>query len=275
MTRNEVNGSRLLCAITLVCSAAAVSAQTAPATGAGTVVGGFTRWEGDLGYTRDTAFPVEWVRVNGNDVQNNLPNVPISPTDGVRRGQIDLSKGTTSVSWQYKIPDAVPFTANLISFQGATFNGIAVGQAFKLGTFTVTNGVWFESADADLTVTTSSDQRAFNGKSFSDTLRYVVTTNRSSNTPDQNADYVYFVNRPELGEIRVYEAFDSPTGSNTGSIELWGKIGSLTPLEFRNAQGGVFAKSFAQPVPEPSTWAMTVIGLLAVGAVVRRGRAAT
>jgi hypothetical protein len=91
-------------------------------------------------------------------------------------------------------------------------------------------------------------------------LRYEVTGNSDAQTPEQNADTVRFAGRPELGEIRVYEAFDSPNGLNTGAIELWGKVGSLTPLFLANTQGGMFA----QAIPEPGTWALLLGGLAAV-----------
>ena len=104
-----------------------------------------------------------------------------------------------------------------------------------------------------MTVTTASDNPAFDGKSFTDTLQYIVTPN--TGTDEDNADYAYFLGRPELGQIRVYEAVSA--FPNTGSIELWGKLGSLTPTAFRNASGGVFVLA----VPEPSTYAMLGLGL--------------
>lgn len=273
MIRKSPNRRCLVAALTLICALAGASANAAPATGSGTVTGGFTHWEGDLGYTRPGAFEVEYVRLNGIDVPNNLPDVPLPNGDGVRRGTIDLPADTDSVAWQYKIPsEAAPYTANLVAFQGASFSDVVIGQAFKLGTISVTNGIWFDSADIALAVTTVSADPAFNAKSFSDTLRYVVTSNSASRTPEQNADFVSFLGRPELGEIRVYEAFDSPTGLNTGSIELWGKIGSLTPLFFANAQGGVFAQPAALPVPEPSTWALMLAGLGVMSMLAHRRR---
>ena len=77
-------------------------------------------------------------------------------------------------------------------------------------------------------------ESAFDGKSFTDTLRYIVTPNNG--TDEQNADYAYFVNNSQLAPIHVYDAA-SPF-PNTGSIELWGKVGSHIPTEFRNPAGG-------------------------------------
>lgn len=125
------------------------------------------------------------------------------------------------------------------------------------------------SAQADLPVRTVSDDPAFEGHAFADTLRYVVTDNEEDGfggTPENRVDYVEFVNRRALGRIRVLEAIDADVGPNTGAVELWGRIGPLKPLYLANAQGGVFV----QAVPEPGTWAMLVAGLAGVGAMARR-----
>ena len=56
----------------------------------------------------------------------------------------------------------------------------------------------------------------------------------------------------------------------TGTIELWGKIGSLDPLFFANPTGGALLVPTA--VPEPEVLALMLAGLLGVGARLRRER---
>jgi hypothetical protein len=113
-------------------------------------------------------------------------------------------------------------------------------------------------------VSTESDDPDFDDKLFKDTLMYIVTPNNGI-SPGDDADYAFFVGRPDLGEIRVYEAASGL--GNTGSIELWGRVGSLIPTEFRNATGGVFLNPFTA-VPEPNAVLLLAAGLL--GLVNRR-----
>jgi hypothetical protein len=230
-------------------------ALSSNASAALTTTGTFSRWFGDVGD------PSVWeVYVNDMVVANNLPDVNNFP-----QGQlIFASPNPASVEFksrQVGLPDFG--TPNLIAFTGTSqANPGSVFDEFKLGTITLTNGIFFFQAAVDIAVSTASDSSAFDGKSFTDTLRYVVTPN--TGTDEDNADYAYFAGRPDLGQIRVYEAA-SPF-PNTGSIELWGKVGSLTPTEFRNASGGVFL----QPVPEPSTYALLAFGLALLGFLERR-----
>ncbi len=251
-------------------------------TGAVGTTGGFTSWQGDLFeryFTRPdgevvfAAEPVEYTRVNGVDVLPNLPDRDYVEAFGVRtlaQGSVEFGESMPgAVLFGYRNPARPPYTINQLRFDGAPVTEVALGSTFLIGTITVTNGIWFASAEADLTVRTVSDAPAFDGHAFTDTLRYTVTINEEDGfggTPENRADYVEFVNRPELGRIRVLEAIDAATGPNTGTVELWGRIGSLEPLYLANAQGGVFV----EVVPEPGTWAMLIAGLVGVGAVTRR-----
>jgi hypothetical protein len=77
---------------------------------------------------------------------------------------------------------------------------------------------------------------------------------------------VFFEGHPELGQIRVYEAASGL--GNTGTVELYGRAGSLIPTAFANPTGSVFI----QAVPEPQTYLMMVGGLTRVGWMARRRR---
>jgi len=58
---------------------------------------------------------------------------------------------------------------------------------------------------------------------------------------------------------------------SSGTVELWGKVGSLDPLFFANPTGGVQLFQ-TTPIPEPEVLALMLVGLLGVGAAARRER---
>jgi len=59
---------------------------------------------------------------------------------------------------------------------------------------------------------------------------------------------------------------------SSGTVELWGRVGSLDPLFFANPTGGVQLFAPTVPVPEPEVLALMIFGLLGVGAATRRER---
>jgi hypothetical protein len=222
--------------------------------------GTFTRWFGDVGD------PTIWeVFVNDVQVPNNLPDL-----NGFPQGELSLPNGTQSVEFKSRGVGLPGFsTPTLMAFQGASQpNPLSTSDEFLLGTLTLTNGIFFFQAGADVTVSTASDDLAFDGKIFNDVLQYIVTPNNGISHED-DADYAFFVGRPDLGQVRVYEAASGL--GNTGSIELWGRVGSLIPTAFRNAAGGVFLNSVTA-VPEPGVSPLLAAGLLSMVAGRRRRR---
>ncbi len=220
--------------------------------------GEFSRWFGDVGD------PAVWeVYVNDVLVPNNLPDL-----NGFPQGELALAAGTTSVEFKNRQVGFVDFnTPSLIAFTGTTQpNPVSTNDQFLLGTLSLTNGIFFFQAGADITVSTASDDIAFDGKFFNDTLQYIVTPNNGISHAD-DADYAFFVGRPDLGQVRVYEAASGL--GNTGSIELWGRVGSLIPTAFRNATGGVFVNPLTA-VPEPGIVSLLAVGFLSVAAGRRR-----
>lgn len=181
------------------------------------------------------------------------------------QGTMALPAGTTSVEFKTRQP-GLPFnTPNVFAFAGTTVSTPAsLSTPFLLGTITITNGIWFSQASAVLTVSTSSPGSPFDARSFTDTLRYTVTPNVG--TDEQNADFAVLNGHPGLGQIRVYEA--SSGLGNTGTVQLYGRAGSLIPLYFANPTGGVFI----QAIPEPQTWLMMALGGVAIALSARRSR---
>lgn len=220
--------------------------------------GEFSRWFGDVGD------PAVWeVFVNDVQVPNNLPDF-----NGFPQGELSLPTATQSVEFksrQVGLPDFA--TPTLIAFSGTSqANPSSTNDDFLLGSLTLTNGIFFFQAGVDITVSTASDDLAFDGKMFNDILQYIVTPNNGISHED-DADYAFFVGRPDLGQVRVYEAASGL--GNTGSIELWGRVGSLIPTAFRNATGGVFLNPFTA-VPEPGVVSLLAAGFLSLVAGRRR-----
>jgi len=164
-------------------------------------------------------------------------------------------------------PDEFPH--NLVRFTPAPVQDVAApGIEFLLGTLTLTNGTfWGGRGDHSFGLTVTANGGTLGTHSFSDTLVYVITSNVID--PALAADVFYLSGHPRLGSMRVLESRD---GDNTGSVELYGKIGSLTPTRFANPTGGVFlSPDVPQPptVPEPATLGLVAV---AVGAVAVRRR---
>lgn len=171
---------------------------------------------------------------------------------------------------------------------------VVPGQTFTLGTFRYTNGQWMPQADIAFSLTTHSAEANLDGITFSGTMRLISTS--VGNDPPFNAydeaDFFYLLGNPALGSGRVFEAgnFDpslQPSGNpgNTGDFAFTGYIGSLHPNGFVPLNAAAFTTSSiaggpldpatitlggTPPVPEPSSWAMLLAGLGALGLGARR-----
>ena len=172
-------------------------------------------------------------------------------------------------------------TGNELSFHPANqeTNVDPTGE-FKLGSLTFQNGSWVDSADFGLSIFvtdfTTSKHYEFDGF-----LHMALTLN--TGTPEQNADYLYLTDANHdalvdplthsiIGSVRAYELFDSPTGSNTVTVDLFGTTGSLDPTRFANPTDGGFLDSSITPaladphgaVPEPSSLVLMFAGAVAI-----------
>lgn len=243
---------------------------------------GFSDYSGPLGrlptaldYLVDTYFVV-----NGGTPHLQAPTTPyaVGPAAGDSRagtGFVDLSKDlalppATSVEFYYGLwgdTTGSGFVRNVLSFTNSSAT-VDVGDIFKIATLNIKNGNWLVGdgtknvpATISFTVQTESGIPALNGHVWSDTLIY---ENRSvyKGSDEDNADIFSFINSPVLGSFAVYDNL-------SGSIDIMGRIGSLTPMYLANPSGGVFLA----PVPEPESYAMLVGGLGLLFVTKRRRKA--
>lgn len=239
---------------------------------------------------------LSWNEASGNGTVNGvalainptLPNVQYSGGGGYFFPQsigVALAQGTTEVQFEYT--DLIGTGSdtenpNRIRFTAAAPAQVNVGDTFKVGTLTYTNGFWYPFANVGLSITTSSLDSALNKQRFTGSVIFAVSSPEPYNPADYiaNADYFYLQGSSgpltSLGSVRVYERDNQPPGmpGNTGSVDLYARIGSLVPTSFENPSGGVFLSSSLDPitsaVPEPETFAMLLAGLGLIGAVVAR-----
>ncbi|MCU0840382.1 MAG: PEPxxWA-CTERM sorting domain-containing protein [Thiobacillaceae bacterium] len=282
-------------ALTAACATPAWSAPV-------TVGGGFTSYTGvawEKQFAGGSSVTTRFSTDQGQPITlaptQVLPNDPNNYLigQGIGGGQLDLTtpNGSTpvpSAEVEFWLSfDGDKSGVNAIRFTPGPAADVGVGDEFLLGTFTLANGGWFGTwpvpggnyvfpdSAFGFRLTTQSGDGSLDGHVFSGTLRYHVTGTTSLD-PADDADYFYIKERPDLGFVGAYESYNTPTGSNTGSIELYGKIGSLVPTRFANPQGVVLAGALpTPPIPEPETWAMLLAGLGLVGWAARRRAART
>ena len=197
---------------------------------------------------------------------------------------VPLASGTTEVRFEYTSQiGAVDANPNRISFTApAGPVQVNLGDTFKVGTISYTNGGWYPYARIGLSITTSSPDATFDGHTFTGSIIVAVSSPTPFDPADYiaNADYFYLMDLSgplvDMGSVRVYErAFQPPSNpGNTGTADLYARIGSLIPTSFENPSGGVFLSPNLEPivsgVPEPETVAMLLAGLAVVGSVAAR-----
>jgi hypothetical protein len=283
----------------------------AAVTGSGTVGWSFTSFVGPY-----SEYVTGQPGVTLSGVLNGVPIVPVTNTGdqpgnflntfGYHTGGVSIAGGPSSVSLVYNAPD---YTANIIAFTPSSFSNVALGQDFKLGTLSFTNGQWFGAGEvAGLNTPTNlyftMQTYSNSGAAFNQTIHGDVVLTVNSPYPNDittlagqqaEADWITLqssaVIQP-LGAFRVYEINAKPPGSsNVGTVDLYGHFNSLDLVRFDNVQGGGFLTSSSEalpsstgggtgggngggttglPIPEPGTLGLLLAGLGALGSIRRR-----
>jgi len=142
---------------------------------------------------------------------------------------------------------------------------------FKIATLEFTNGTWFGSSPPidpgngplytasvfGVSLTALPDPQigtptfAWGGHQWSGAL--TLTSTFGANTPD-------YLALTSLGTFP--SGYFAVNEGATGSIEVWGRLGSLLALEYRNpVNGSVVSEIPTSPVPEPVTYLQLLLGL--------------
>ena len=183
---------------------------------------------------------------------------------------VSLAPNTTTVNFEYD--PSLGFLQNSVSFTPSAGNDVGVGEVFKLGTFSFTNGQYYPEAYIGFTITTNSDDVLLDDKTFSGTLR-LISNSTNGTDPEDEADYFFFPSYPALGSCRVNDlAFQPPTNpGNIGTCDVYGRIGSLIPTSFVATNGAAFTHPSTNTgpledvtVPEPGSLLLLVSGVAGV-----------
>jgi len=152
---------------------------------------------------------------------------------------------TSSLTFTYD--PALPShpTPNTMAFAGGAAD-VVVGQVFDLGSFTFTNGQWWQESFLSFELLTHSADARLDGHTFTGILDLVTVNGPGpAPKPEQEADFFFLVDHSELGSARVYDTFNQPAShpGNQGSFAFVGRIDSLVPTGFRSLDGAGFTNS--------------------------------
>jgi hypothetical protein len=259
--------------------------------GSGTVGFSFTSYSGAayeevsmFDYSDDHNFINSYIRqgkLNGVDIVGNGSiheywDYNNDTIDRVRRHYTDLSINPADNINEIELTVNNWYT-NLIGFEAATFENIEIGESFKLGTFTYQNGQVISPFELSFSLETVSDDDGFT-QDYEGTLVFDTTSNNPAinPTPSERADYFHIKEETDMEGVWVYETneVDPDSGTsllNLGTVELWGRIGSIELDEFKNPTGGAFLAAVPNnTIPEPTTIFLFGLGLLSFAGVNRK-----
>jgi hypothetical protein len=172
-----------------------------------------------------------------------------------------------------------PSDVNTLVFRPNVSSNVVLGSLFKIATLEFTNGTWFGSTPPidpgngplyELSVfgvsLTALPDPQIGTPTFQSGLHQwsgalTLTSTFGPGTPDYVSLSSLFGGSP-AGYFAVNEG-------TTGSVEIWGKLGSLLVVEYRNPVNGSVVDQISA-VPEPETYAMMLAGLGLLGFAARR-----
>jgi hypothetical protein len=216
-----------------------------------------------------------WLDASSNPIPALLGGVPIVDSGqfaGTYNGAafnwsqtISLPASSSSVDFTYDASKVgfVPLPNNFSFTAGADVT-VNPGVPFTLGSISFTNGQWFYLAELGVHFT-ATPVGGGPVNEFYDTIQLVTNSPPGASTPFQQADYFYLAGHPELGSVRVFDAFSQPAGNpgSTGTVDFLAQIGSLDPVAFRATNPAAFVSGV---VPEQSSWALLLLGFATMGA---------
>ncbi|HPU52393.1 MAG TPA: choice-of-anchor K domain-containing protein [Burkholderiaceae bacterium] len=259
--------------------------------GSGTVSFEFTYFSGPFAEFSRTGAIISTGLLNGAPIvpsgSTGTAYADPGSTRGYLTGSTAIAGDPSSVSLSYA-EGSIP---TVISFQPINFTNQQVGAPFTIGTFSFTNGQWYGAGQTvalntptvlGFTLKTTGTGGAASLYTQTLTGEIILTVNNP-----QPADYTTLAGlQAEADSISllsdriilqafptfsVYESFAAPTGAtNTGSVNLVARFGSLYLDTFDTPTGGGFLT--ASPVPEPATLTLAVCGLLGLNVLRRRRR---
>ncbi len=263
------------------------------------LTGGFSSYEGPLEQAsvnlRDytTTFDADGLVISAPPTGSIPGSEFLYSQYGIGQGTVALGNAS-SVDFYFESPTTT-IARNNITFTANQAADVQVGDTFKLGSFSFANGGWlggFPDSTFQFDLQTHSANPLLDGHAFSGLITFHVTTGLSadgsyySTAPNDNADFFYFDFRQWAGTdplvtpgfVGVFEAepeLQPAGGSNHGTVDLYGRIGSLIPEYLANPSGVFLATEIpiAGAVPEPATWLQLALGCAGLAGLGMRRRA--
>lgn len=149
-----------------------------------------------------------------------------------------------------------------LAFTSTDFDA-EVGSRFEIGRLRFTNGGTFAGSEinsVELLLNTGLTDHEY-ASNIDLLMRLAIVNTPNTGTDAQSADYITFLDYAQYGTFRVLE------GRST-SIALYARFGSLEFDGFGEVADP--DAGFIAPIPEPSTYALVLCGLAAIGLAARR-----
>jgi hypothetical protein len=193
-------------------------------------------------------------------VPNPDPTKPDAIFPGVSGPASSTFSSTSSLEF-YEKQFGADLPHNNVTFTPAPEQDVEIGGLFIMGELSFTNGTWFGTGAVNrfhLDLKTVSLDSALNNHTLSEDL---VLEIRVGNTQNDNSDCVSFATFT-LNRLCAYER--DATNPFTAKAKLYGKIGSLIPVEFRDVEGGFLLAADPVAAPEPLSVILVGTGLVAM-----------